>query len=145
MDLCSLSALGPLIGGNKLLRCLGAGGPSVGNTGPTPVVELVVLAEGSCTAFDVISILRKKRQQVTSYEVVARAEQQEEYSRVFTKVKIHHILRGQIKREAVERAIHLSETKYCSVGAMQARSATIKVSYEIVLDCVPQEIGNGAR
>ena len=102
-----------------------------GNTGPTPV-ELVVLAAGGCTAFDIIGILRKKRQQVTGYEVVVSAEQQEEYPRVFTKLKIHHILRGQIDPEAVERAIHLSETKYCSVGAILARSAPIEVSYEII-------------
>lgn len=104
-----------------------------GNTGPTPL-ELVVLAAGGCTAFDVIAILRKKRQHVTGYEVVVSAEQREEYPKVFTKLKIHHILRGAVSPEAVERAIHLSETKYCSVGAMLARSASIETTYEIVPD-----------
>jgi len=107
------------------------------NTGPTPV-ELVVLAAGGCTAFDVIGVLRKKRQQVTGYEVKVSAEQQEEYPKVFTKVKIHHILRGQIEREAVEQAIHLSETKYCSVGAMLACSASIEVTYEIIPESVQE-------
>lgn len=60
-----------------------------GNTGPTPV-ELAVLAAGGCTAFDVIGILRKKRQHVTGYEVAVSAEQQDEYPKVFTNVKIHH-------------------------------------------------------
>jgi putative redox protein len=115
-----------------------------GNTGPTPV-ELVLLAAGGCTAFDVISILRKKRQQVMEYEVAVSAEQQEEYPKVFTKLKIHHILRGHIEREAVEQAIHLSETKYCSVGAMLSHSAKIEVSYEIIPERVLEAANEGAR
>ncbi len=115
-----------------------------GNTGPTPV-ELVLLAAGGCTASDVISILRKKRQKVTGYEVVVSAEQQEEYPKVFMKIKIHHVLRGEIDREAIERAIHLSETKYCSVGAMLAQSASIETTYEIVPECVTNVIGDGTR
>ncbi len=115
-----------------------------GNTGATPV-ELVVLAVGACTAIDVIGILRKKRQQVMGYEVMVSAEQQEEYPRVFTKVKIHHTLRGTIAREAVERAIHLSETKYCSVGAMLARTASIETTYEIIPEFVPEAANEGAR
>lgn len=115
-----------------------------GNTGPTPV-ELVALAAGGCTAFDVIGILRKKRQQVTGYEVKVSAEQQDEYPRVFTKLKIHHILHGQIEPESVERAIQLSETKYCSVGAMLARSASIEMTYEIIrerpLETAAQAVG----
>lgn len=114
-----------------------------GNTGPTPV-ELVVLAAGGCTGFDVISILRKQRQHVSGYELKVSAEQQEEYPKVFTKVKIHHMLRGQIDPKAVERAIHLSETKYCSVNAMLSRSVNIEVSYEIVPEYVPAAIGDGA-
>ncbi|HTV54256.1 MAG TPA: OsmC family protein, partial [Terriglobia bacterium] len=108
-----------------------------GDTGPTPV-ELVLLGSGGCTAFDVISILRKQRQQVTGYEVEVSAEQQEEYPKIFTKIKIHHILRGHVAPEALERAIRLSETKYCSVNAMLSRSASIDVSYEIVPECVPE-------
>lgn len=115
-----------------------------GNTGPTPV-ELILIAAGGCSAFDVISILRKQRQNVTGYELTMSAEQQEEYPKVFTKVKIHHTLRGQIDPKTVERAIHLSETKYCSVGAMLSRSANIEVSYEIVPEYVPKPIGDEAR
>jgi putative redox protein len=108
-----------------------------GNTGPTPV-ELVLLGAGGCTAFDVISILRKQRQQVTRYEVDVSAEQQEEYPKVFTKVKIHHVLHEQIEPKALERAIQLSETKYCSVGAMLARSASMEVSYEIIPEIISE-------
>jgi putative redox protein len=115
-----------------------------GNTGPTPV-ELVLLGAGGCTAFDVIGILRKKRQNVTRYEVVLSAEQREEYPKVFTTIKIHHVLHGQIEAEAVERAIHLSETKYCSVNAMLAHSAKIEVTYEIIPDPVTEPELEGTR
>jgi putative redox protein len=115
-----------------------------GNTGPTPV-ELVLLGAGGCTAFDVIGILRKQRQEVTGYEVEVSAEQQEEYPKVFTKVRVHHILRGQIEPQALERAIHLSETKYCSVNAMLARSAKIEVTYEILPERVPEPATEAAR
>ncbi|MGH9455356.1 MAG: OsmC family protein [Terriglobia bacterium] len=104
-----------------------------GNTGTRPA-ELALLAVGSCTAMDIISILRKKRQAVTGYEVEIRAEQREEYPQTFTKVTIKHRLRGKIDPEAVQRAIELSETKYCSVGAMIAKSAKIEATFEIVED-----------
>ncbi len=92
------------------------------------------LASGACTAMDVITILRKKRQIVTGYEIELSAEQREEYPQTFTKVTIKHKLRGKIDPAAVERAIELSETKYCSVGAMIAKSAKIEVTFDIVED-----------
>ena len=64
-----------------------------GNTGPKPI-ELVVLGLAGCTAFDVIGILRKKRQQVTGYEVKVEADQKPDPPQVFTKVRIHHIVSG---------------------------------------------------
>jgi putative redox protein len=106
---------------------------SDGKAGPTPV-ELALLATGACTAMDVISILRKKRQTVTGYEVELAAERRDEHPRTFTRVTIKHKLRGKIDRQAVERAIYLSETKYCSVGAMIAKSAKIESTFEIVPD-----------
>ena len=102
-----------------------------GNSAAKPT-ELALLALGACTSFDVISILRKKRQKVTSYYVELSAEQRDEYPRVFTRVLIKHILRGQIDPEAVKRAIHLSETKYCSVGGMIGKTAAIESSFEIL-------------
>ena len=103
-----------------------------GNTGPKPI-ELVVLGLAGCTAFDVIGILRKKRQEVTGYEVKIEAEQKPDPPQVFTKVRIHHIVTGvDIAEHAVRDAIHLSEEKYCSVGAMVKMSAEIESTYEIV-------------
>jgi putative redox protein len=111
---------------------------AAGRTGPKPI-ELALLALGGCTAFDVISILRKKRQTVTGYEIELRAEQNSEPPNYFTRVEIKHRLRGRIAPETVERAIHLSETKYCSVGAMISKTARIESTFEILPE-TPQEI-----
>ena len=102
-----------------------------GNTGAKPI-ELALLALGGCTAFDVVSILRKMRQHVTGYEIELTAEQCEEMPRVFTRVEIRHRLHGDITPVAVHKAIHLSESKYCSVGAMVAKTAEIVTTFEII-------------
>lgn len=102
-----------------------------GNTGAKPI-ELALLALGGCTAFDVIAILRKMRQRVTGYDIELQAEQRPEPPTVFTHVTIKHKLSGCIKPEAVQKAIHLSETKYCSVSAMISKTAKIDTAFEIV-------------
>jgi putative redox protein len=104
-----------------------------GHSGPKPI-EFALLALGGCTAFDVISILRKKRQFVSGYEIAVRADQHPEPPAVFTRVEIKHRLRGRIDPEAVRAAIHLSETKYCSVGAMISKTAKIETTFEILPD-----------
>lgn len=109
-----------------------------GHTGPKPI-ELALLALGGCTGFDVISILRKKRQKVTGYEIEIRADQNPEPPAYFTRVEIKHRLRGKIDPEAVEKAIHLSETKYCSVGAMISRSAKLETTFEILPEVAPED------
>jgi putative redox protein len=107
-----------------------------GNTGPKPI-EFALLALGGCTAFDVINILRKMRQKVLGYEVEVRAEQREEPPAYFTRVRIKHRLRGEIAPEAVKRALELSETKYCSVGAMISKTAKIEATFEILPEPLP--------
>jgi putative redox protein len=114
-----------------------------GHTGPKPI-EFALLALGGCTAFDVISILRKKRQKVTGYEIELRAEQNSEPPAYFTRVEIKHRLRGQIDPEAVRAAIHLSETKYCSVGAMISKTAKLETTFEILPEETPQSLPNPA-
>lgn len=108
---------------------------SAGGTGPKPV-ELVAAGLAGCTAFDVITILRQKyRQKVTGYEVRVEADQAERPPQVFTAIRIHHIVRGfEIDPSAIEQAIHLSEEKYCSVGAMVQKTATLHTTYEIVAE-----------
>ena len=108
-----------------------------GHTGPKPI-EFALLALGGCTAFDVINILRKMRQNVTGYEVEVRAEQRKEPPAYFTRVEIKHRLRGQIEPEAVKRAIELSETKYCSVGAMISKTAKIDTTFEVLSESRPE-------
>lgn len=105
---------------------------AAGNTGAKPI-ELVAVALAGCTAFDVVNILRKKRQQVTGYEVRVEADQAANSPQVFTHVRIHHVVTGMdISPDALEDAIRLSEEKYCSVGAMVRKSAEINTTFEIV-------------
>jgi len=102
-----------------------------GATGPKPI-ELVAAGLAGCTAFDVISILRKKRMYVTDYDVNVEADQATQPPAVFLKVRLHHVVSGvDIDRKAVEDAIRLSEEKYCSVGAMIRKTAEFETTFEI--------------
>jgi putative redox protein len=107
-----------------------------GHSGPKPM-ELALLALGGCTAFDVVGILRKKRQKVTGYEVELRADQNHEPPTYFTRIEIKHRLRGKIDPAAVKAAIHLSETKYCAVGVMISKTAKIETTFEILPEETP--------
>jgi putative redox protein len=118
---------------------------AVGATGSKPI-ELVAAALGGCTAFDVINILRKKRQNVTAYEVHVEADQASDPPQVFTEVRIRHIITGaNVDRAAVANAIHLSETKYCSVGAMVQKSAAFTTSFEIIPADVAELVAAGVH
>ncbi|HWO02372.1 MAG TPA: OsmC family protein [Blastocatellia bacterium] len=98
---------------------------------PTPM-ELLLIALGGCTGADVIGILEKKRQQVTGYEIEVKGLRRDEHPRIYTEIEVVHRLRGRgIDPKAVEHAIQLSETTYCSVSAMLGATATIKMRYEI--------------
>jgi putative redox protein len=99
---------------------------------PTPM-ELLLISLGGCTGADVVSILEKKRQQVTAYEIEVRAERRAEHPRIYTSIEVIHKIRGrEIDPKAVARAIELSETKYCSVSAMLAESVVISMRFEII-------------
>jgi putative redox protein len=88
-------------------------------------VETVAAALAACTAMDVVSILEKKRQVLTSYSIDVRADQRDEYPQVFTRIDIVHVLEGTVLVEAaVRRAIELSASKYCPVSAMISAGAT---------------------
>jgi putative redox protein len=98
---------------------------------PSPM-ELVLIALGGCTGADVISILEKKRQRVTGYEIEVRGWRRDEHPRIYTRIEVIHRVRGdEVDERAVARAIELSETKYCSVSAMLSASASITSSYEV--------------
>ena len=99
--------------------------------GSSPM-ELVLIGMAGCTAYDVISILEKKRQRVTGLRVSARAERAEDPPRVYTKIEVEYLIRGRgIKPKAVEDAIRLSKETYCSASIMLAKTAQITTSYRI--------------
>jgi putative redox protein len=94
-----------------------------GDAGPRPA-DLVGVALAACTAMDVISILRKKRQAVTGYEVRVTALQESAHPNAFTRFDLVHVIEGEdIDSEAVRRSIELSATRYCAVGATLASGA----------------------
>lgn len=99
---------------------------------PTPM-EMLLVSVAGCTAADVISILLKKRQDVTDYNIEITGERREEHPRAFTKFHVHHIVHGRnVSDKAVADAIELSDTKYCSVAATVRPTAEITTSYEII-------------
>lgn len=110
------------------------GAPEFGgrNIGIRPM-ELVLLGMGGCTAFDVISILKKKRQAVVDCVAELEAERAETEPKVFTKIHVHFIVKGfQVDPQAVKRAIELSAEKYCSASIMLGKTAAITHDFEII-------------
>ncbi len=102
------------------------------NTGFRPM-ELLLAGLGGCTGMDVISILRKKRQQVTGYEVHVSGIRAEDHPMVFVEITVEHIVTGHhIQPAAVERAIQLSEERYCGAGAMLGKVAHLTHTFRIV-------------
>lgn len=95
-------------------------------------LELMAVSLAGCTAMDVISILRKKQQDVTHFEVKVHADQQDEHPHVFTQVNVEFLVTGRsVDPKAVERAIELSTTKYCPANAMLSKAVQITNSYKI--------------
>jgi putative redox protein len=102
------------------------------NIGPRPM-ELLLAGAGGCSGMDVISILKKKRQDVTGLEINVRGEKAEDYPKKFTEITLEFAVRGKnISEEAVKRAVELSMTKYCSVKATLEGTAKIHYSYKII-------------
>ena len=95
-------------------------------------MELLLIALCGCTATDVVTILRKKREPFTAVEVNAEAEKAADPPRVYTAIKLSYRVSGNVSRKSVEDAVRLSEEKYCSVGAMLNKTATI--THQIELD-----------
>lgn len=107
--------------------------PGVGgdNDGLRPM-ELIAIGLAGCTAMDVISILGKKRQEVSAFETLVHAERASEHPKIFTHVTIEYLVEGHnIDPAAVERAIELSAKKYCPAQAMLEKAFTIEHKYKI--------------
>jgi putative redox protein len=95
-------------------------------------MELLALSLAGCTGMDVISILRKKRQDVTAFEVRVDAEQTDEHPKVFTRFVVEYIIEGnEIDHAAVDRAIELSSTRYCPVQHMFREDVVIEHKVQI--------------
>ena len=101
-------------------------------TGPRPL-ELLLIGLAGCSAMDVVSILQKKRQPFTGLQVKVTAERADEHPRVYTRIHMEYVVTGQgVEPQAVERAIELSQTKYCPAAAMLSKAVEITTSYQIV-------------
>jgi len=95
--------------------------------------ELLLVALGGCTGSDVASILQKKRIQVDNFEMNITADSTDDHPKVYTKMHVEYVFHGkEIKEKDVERAIELSQTKYCGVTAMFEKAMEITHSYKIV-------------
>jgi putative redox protein len=104
-------------------------GPDVADPSP---IDALIAALGACSGMDVISILRKKRQQVTAYTIELEGDRSDEHPKSFTRIELVHRVRGRgISRAAVEEAVRLSEEKYCSVHANLAPGATLTSRIEL--------------
>jgi putative redox protein len=104
------------------------------DAGASPM-HLLLLSLAGCTAMDVVSILRKKREQVTGLSVEVQGKQRAEHPRVYESIEVSYRVRGTgVDPKAVDRAIELSQTRYCPVIAMLGEAARITSSYEIEED-----------
>ena len=94
--------------------------------------ELLLLALAGCTASDVITILTKKRTPLDDFEINIKADISDEHPQVFTKIDLEYVFYGNdLNTKDIERAIELSQTKYCAVTAMLEKAIEIKHSYKI--------------
>lgn len=98
---------------------------------PTPM-EMVLFGLGGCTGMDVISILRKMRQDVTGFRIEIEKKNADEHPKVYTEINMKYIFSGrQLDEKKIARAIELSQDRYCSVSAMLGKTASISHTYEI--------------
>ncbi|GAB3810847.1 OsmC family protein [Pontibacter rugosus] len=110
------------------------GSPEIGghNAGARPM-ELLLMGLGGCSAIDIIQILKKKRQQIDSFNINVKAERTPgEVPSLFKEIHIHFVLGGPLEEAKVQQAIQLSMDKYCSVAAILYKTATINYSFELI-------------
>lgn len=110
-------------------------GPTEGggqNFGPRPM-EMLILGMGACSAYDVVSILKKSRLEIADCEIKITSQRADNNPKVFTNIQLHFIVSGRaLKEKQVERAIKLSAEKYCSASIMLGATAKINHDFEIV-------------
>jgi putative redox protein len=119
-------------GSGHLLSMDGAPDGGGRNLAPRPM-ETVLAGTGACTAYDVVLILKRGRQQVSGCQVKVDAERAETEPKVFTRIHMHFTVSGKsLNQGAVARAIQLSHEKYCSASAMLAKTAQMTTGFDIV-------------
>lgn len=102
------------------------------DSGPRPM-EMLLIALATCAGMDIITILRKKRQEITAYELRVHGMRAEKHPKVFLEITVEHTLTGHnIRPEAVERAIELTEDRYCGASAVLGKTATINHTFNII-------------
>ena len=110
------------------------GAPDAGgrNLGMRPM-EMLLIGMGACTAFDVVTILKKARQPISDCVAEMQAERADEVPKVFTRIHVHFVVTGKgLNPTQVERAVKLSAEKYCSASIMLGKSAEVTHDFEIV-------------
>lgn len=108
--------------------------PPMGDDSAAGPKEALLAALAGCTAMDVASLLRKKRQAADTYEIEVSGETAEAHPRVFTTISVEHRVGGAVEVEALRRSIELSATRYCPVSAMLSAVATIEHRYRLTTD-----------
>lgn len=128
----NMQFVGTADSGHAVVMDTSAASAGGNNTAATPM-ELLLKAFGGCSGMDVISILRKKKQKVTKFELNVEGEMAKDYPHMYTAIHIEYLVTGKdIAEDAVKRAIDLSLGKYCSVGATLGKAAKITHSYKII-------------
>ncbi len=119
-------------GSNHLIAMDGSPDGGGRNLAPRPM-ETVLAGAGGCSAYDVVLILKRSRQEITGCEVKLTAQRAATDPKVFTKIHMHFVVRGRnLKPSLVEQAVRLSHEKYCSATAMLGKTAEITKDFEIV-------------
>jgi len=102
------------------------------NLGIRPM-EMVLLGMGGCTAFDVVLILKRQRQEITDCQVGLTSERADEAPKVFTKIHVHYVVTGKnLDAKKVARAVNMTAEKYCSVSIMLAKSVDVTHDFEVI-------------
>ena len=108
-------------------------------------MDLMLASLGGCTAMDVLSILRKKRQEITGFEIEVEGTRRDEHPRTYEEIWVRFTVIGpNVDPAAVERAIELSREKYCAAAATLRHTATLHYDFEIVEDQPEEPLAEGA-
>lgn len=123
-------------GGTFIGRNAAGGTVQMGKLDEQPGVspmELILVGLAGCTGVDIVDILEKKRQPLKALKVKVRGKRLEDHPKIYKEIEVAYLIWGEgIDPKAVERAIQLSEEKYCSVSAILRMTADIKSSYQIL-------------